>query len=178
MSRRSYEHHGMTDTPEYTTWRNMLGRCEQSTNKDFHAYGGRGIRVCDRWSKSFTAFFTDVGERPSKLHSLDRINVNGNYEPNNVRWATRREQQGNMRTSVLLTLDGETHCAREWSRRTGLAENTILGRYHAGWSHRQILTMPTTPTGKRMKRIDENPETDAALAALNRKTRTLDMDTA
>jgi len=84
-------------TPEYLAWLAMKARCRNVNNSSYSNYGGRGIRVCDRWCESFEAFLTDVGRKPTPTHSLDRINNDGNYEPGNVRWATRHEQRVNQR---------------------------------------------------------------------------------
>lgn len=105
-------------TPEYRAWRAMIQRCSDTNTPYYHRYGGRGIRVCHRWRTSFASFIKDVGIRPSSQHSLDRFpEKNGNYEPGNVRWATRKEQQQNIRTNCNVTHDGETLCAAEWGRR-------------------------------------------------------------
>jgi len=82
---------------EYLTWASMLDRCRNKNNKSYKNYGGRGIEVCDRWTNSFENFLEDMGKRPSNKHSIDRINVNDNYEPNNCRWATTYEQSINRR---------------------------------------------------------------------------------
>ena len=112
----------------------------------FRIYGGRGIRVCERW-KSYEAFFADVGARPSAEHSLDRIDTNGHYEPGNVRWATRREQNRNHRYHRWLTHQGETKMLAEWAEETGIGRSTIHLRLKAGWSTERALTEPVKRRG-------------------------------
>lgn len=88
-------------TPEYNAWCNMITRCTNPRRDVWHLYGGRGISVCERWTKSYEAFLQDVGRRPSPKHSLDRKNVDGNYEPGNVRWATPEQQRANQRRLII-----------------------------------------------------------------------------
>lgn len=101
---------------EFQTWQAMLARCGRPTHVSFPNYGGRGIRVCDRW-RAFEAFFTDMGPRPSSNHSLDRIDVEGNYEPANCRWATKREQRLNQRPRLRLDQYSDNDLISELERR-------------------------------------------------------------
>jgi len=94
--------HGMYTVPEYRAWISMKTRCYRPTYKQFGDYGGRGIRVCDRWKVSFENFFADMGSKPSRAHTLDRIDTDKDYEPTNCRWATRKEQQNNRRNTLLV----------------------------------------------------------------------------
>lgn len=98
--------HGMTRTSEYQTWAQMKRRCQTPSNKDYSNYGGRGIRLCERW-QTFTNFFEDMGPRPSSKHSIDRINNDGDYEKVNCRWATAAQQAKNRRAIAIPI--GEQH---------------------------------------------------------------------
>lgn len=91
------ENHGMRETPIYSAWTDMKTRCYNPKNSEYNNYGGRGIKVCERWRNSFMAFYEDMGPRPTPQHSIDRKDVNGNYEPGNCRWATRSQQNINRR---------------------------------------------------------------------------------
>lgn len=120
-------------TPEYRAWQAMRKRCEDAQCKAFKWYGARGIRVCERW-QTFENFIRDMRARPSAKHSLDRIDVNGNYEPGNCRWATWREQQNNRSNNRKIVINGESMTANEWSRRTGTKQTTIRRRLQLGWT--------------------------------------------
>jgi len=133
-------------TPEYVAWCNMRKRCNDPTWWAYQFYGGRGIRVASGWEASFSSFLNDVGPRPSEAHSLDRFpDVNGNYEPGNVRWATAKTQARNRRSNHLLTFRGETKCIAEWSDITGLDQVMIVKRIRRGWAPERALTEPSKP---------------------------------
>lgn len=118
---------------EFRAWWDMKHRCFNSDNPRWMDYGGRGITVCDRWKDSFRNFFQDMGKRPSSKHSLDRIDNDGNYTPENCRWATKTQQLRNTRRNIKYTYNGETLCISEWAERTGLLATTIFTRLKRGW---------------------------------------------
>ena len=134
--------HGCFGTPEYGIWSGMMSRCTNPKHTYYSRYGGRGIKVCERWN-SFVHFLEDMGLRPSPEHTIDRYpNGDGNYEPGNVRWATMAEQNRNHPNVKLITFNGETLCLREWASRTGLDRTTIAFRIKAGWTVERALTTP------------------------------------
>jgi len=134
--------HSSSVSPEFKAWINMRARCYRKTEPAYARYGARGIQVCELWKNNFALFLHDVGLRPSPLHSLDRIDNEGNYEPDNVRWATQNQQARNTRWNSVVEHNGEILCIAEWSERTGLAANTIVYRLRRGWSVEQALTLP------------------------------------
>jgi hypothetical protein len=115
--------------------------------QDYRNYGGRGIKVCDEWIISFEAFFLHVGSMPTPDHSIERIDFNKNYEPGNVRWATKIEQANNRRVNVRLDLDGIVRTIAEWEDVLGLKHTTIGRRLERGWSIKEALTVPVKPGG-------------------------------
>lgn len=124
--------HGMHGTPEYYRWASMKLRCYVKTHYAYPRYGGRGITVCDRWRDSFESFLADVGHRPTIEHSLDRIDNDGHYEPNNVRWATKQEQANNRGNNVRITYNGETRTQAEWARLIGITPEGVAYRHKHG----------------------------------------------
>lgn len=126
-------------SPEYRVWGGMLTRCYNENNKTYLRYGGKGIKVCDRWRNSFLAFLEDMGTRPSPKHTLDRIDNNGNYEPGNCRWATLIEQARNKSTSLWIEVDGVNRPAMEWCEISGTDYHAFYWRYENGWSPQECV---------------------------------------
>lgn len=140
---RQTKTHGGSRSPEYKAWLAMRYRCLSETSPCYMDYGGRGITVCDSWTRSFPEFFRDVGPRPSRAHSLDRINNNGNYEPGNCRWATFVEQHGNTRYVRTLTYGNKSMSIAGWSRETGISHGTLRHRIDdLQWTVGRALTAP------------------------------------
>jgi len=148
------EKHGATvggkRIPEYYIWVSMKQRCNNPTDRKYKNYGGRGIKVCPEWQSNFARFLKDVGYRPTDQHSLERIDNDGNYEPGNVKWATKYEQVRNSRHNVFITVNGRTQCAMDLSTETGINRRTILYRYRSGWTGERILD-PSNCQGKHLK---------------------------
>ena len=132
--------HGMNDSTIYRRWHWMIQRCSNPRSEHWSYYGGRGIKVCERWH-SFEAFYADMGNPPPGT-TLDRIDVNGDYSPENCRWATRTEQARNRRNTTMLTHNGETLPVAEWAERYGLSFYVLYERLKAGWSVERALTEP------------------------------------
>lgn len=131
--------HGQSRSPEYKAWENARSRCQNPRNKKYPLYGGRGITFSAAWRDDFEAFLSEVGPRPSPLHSLDRIDSNGNYEPGNVRWATDEEQNNNRASNRHVTVNGERMTVAQASRATGIPQATILGRLDRGLSDGEAI---------------------------------------
>ncbi len=133
--------HGMSKTKIYLAWKSMINRCENPITNNYHNYGGRGIKVCERWHK-FENFYEDMGERP-KGKTLDRYpNKNGNYEPTNCRWATRKEQARNTRQNYNIIYKGKTQCISDWARELNINRRTLKSRFEAGWSIERSFETP------------------------------------
>lgn len=142
--------HGLSKDNIYWIWSGMRSRCENPASPNYARYGGRGIRVCERWQK-FENFLADIPPRPSLQHTLDRKDTDGNYEPGNVRWATAHEQQMNRRDTKYLTLNGETLHINEWASRLGINVATLWARIHCGWSVTETLTRSLSRHGNNHK---------------------------
>ena len=147
--------HGKSSTAEYRCYKRMRNRCYLKTLSDYPDYGGRGIAVCDRWRHSFENFLADMGERPSSQHSIDRKDNDGDYTPENCRWATQEQQQRNKRNNHIQEYDGEAKCLKEWSQdaRCRVSYGTLQARLsYYGWSFGvALLTPPTVTVAERLR---------------------------
>lgn len=113
--------------PEYSSWQAMKTRCYNKNHLHYGDYGGRGIKVCERWKSSFPNFIQDMGPKPDG-YSLDRIDTNGDYCPENCRWVSWQKQQNNKRNNRKLTFSGETHTITEWADIIGIKRSAIYMR--------------------------------------------------
>ena len=137
--------HGMIDTPIYKEWENMKARCYIKSSSRYHRYGARGITVCDRWRNSFEAFYEDVSKLPhfgECGYTINRIDNDGNYEPNNVEWADKITQANNTSTNHYVTYKGKTQTIAQWAREFHIGSATLLYRLKAGWNIERALTEP------------------------------------
>lgn len=142
--------HGGFGTSEYQTWSAMNQRCANPEHQAYASYGGRGIKVCKRWRNSFPNFLEDMGPRPGKGYSLDRVDNDGDYEPANCRWTTQLDQMNNRRMNRRITFRGETMTVSQWAAKTGISKNTLSRRIDSGWAIERAMTEPTG-SGKRWK---------------------------
>lgn len=136
--------HGLIKSVPYRTWRKIIQRCTNPLDPGYPNYGGRGITVCDSWRYSACAFYADMGERPAGT-SIDRINNDGPYSPENCRWATPTEQANNRRMprpsrrARFITYGGETLTIAGWAKRLGIRDNVLRGRFRMGWPVEKAL---------------------------------------
>ncbi len=121
-------------------WHDMMGRCYKPTNTSYPRYGGRGITVCERWH-SFDNFYADTGDPPDGM-TIDRIDNDGNYEPGNVRWATKREQSHNQSTCHYIEYNGERKLLTQWALELGMTQQTLSHRLRLGWDIERALATP------------------------------------
>jgi hypothetical protein len=153
--RKRVRKHGRSHTLVYGVWLAMRKRCSVPTHPYYYIYGGRGIKVCERWEHSFEAFINDMGERPSSKHSIDRIDVNGDYEPRNCRWATAAEQTRNSRRNVRVSIDGETRVVEDWGKTSPVSAGAIRRRLAAGWDPtRAVVASNQSPRELSQQEID------------------------
>lgn len=136
-----------SDDRLYRTWRHMLDRCENPRDKAYPLYGGKGVKICLEWHEleKFIQWALKNGYDDDKL-TLDRIDVQGNYEPSNCRWITNEKQQSNKRNNSILVYNGMSRTKGQWSKITGISRSTINYRLKIGWSVEKALTEPVKDT--------------------------------
>lgn len=144
---------GPKKTPIYIAWLNIKARCLRETSTYYHDYGGRGITVCARWINSFENFLKDMGEIPSNKHTIERKDNNGNYEPDNCYWATRKEQANNRRSNVFIEFNNQKKTIAQWADSVGIQMKTLHKRISDGWSFESAITTP-------VRKVRGNPPSD------------------
>lgn len=133
--------HAGSYTPEYRVWIAIKSRCFNRSTAGYKNYGGRGIKVCDRWKDSFENFHADMGDRPEGM-TLERIDNDGDYCPENCRWATRKEQANNRRTNKTYTYKGKTLNMKQWAEHLGVSYDLIKNRLKRGWGVKRAFETP------------------------------------
>lgn len=131
--------HGLSETKEYSNWYSMINKCNNPTNNQYKDYGDIGIIVCERWLESFETFLEDVGKRPTDKHILDRIDKIGDFEPNNCKWATRKERANNRRYNKYITIGNERKSIIEWCEISKTKRSTITNRLIRNWSPEEAV---------------------------------------
>ncbi|MGA3803711.1 hypothetical protein ACI2VC_06880 [Ralstonia nicotianae] len=137
VTSKTENRHGQKGSHTYVSWQAMRQRCNDENRENFDYYGGRGIKVCDRWA-SFRLFLEDMGERPTG-HTLDRINPEGDYEPGNCRWIPAEKQAANRRYNHRIAYQGEVLNLAELARRLNVPRGRLLKRLKLGWTHAEII---------------------------------------
>ena len=132
--------HGGFGTGEWNTWMSMKQRCYNTKDNAYKNYGGRGILMCNRWLESFSDFVNDMGKRPDN-HSIERVDNDKGYSPDNCVWATRKQQSRNTRASHFITVNGETKVLQDWANDLGTKHTAILHRLNRGWSEIDAVTI-------------------------------------
>lgn len=147
MTLRKRERHGMSRTSTYHAWAMMKQRCYSDRQTRSDRYKGRGIQVCERWRNSFIAFLADMGECPEGM-SIDRIDNDGDYCPENCRWATPKEQANNTSRTRRIVIDGQSRSAKEVAEERGITYSALMGRLRNGWTVEQALELEPHPPTK------------------------------
>lgn len=135
--------HGLSKHPLYKTWHNMRSRCKNPNTTKYEIYGGKGVRVCKKWDENFVSFYEwSMANGYEKNLTIDRIDSDGDYEPDNCRWVDYKTQNNNLKSNHTLTYKGKTLSIYAWAREVGLKENTLSERIRRGWSVERALTTP------------------------------------
>lgn len=142
---RSRSTHGFTRRGlllnEYRSWQGMNARCNNPNAPNYEWYGGRGIKVCEKWG-DFRAFLMDMGFKPAAHYSIGRIDNDGHYCPENCRWETPKQQSRNQKTNVLVNFDGQSMCLQDACDRAGILRNVVEARLRRGWTTDRALSVP------------------------------------
>lgn len=133
--------HGDIASLEYHAWRSMRSRCTNESNRHYANYGGRGIKVCQRW-EVYENFLSDMGRKPTKTHSLERNDNDGDYTPENCKWATKSEQTRNRSVSVWIEYGGKKMLVQDWATELGLPYTTLYSRIRNGWTVERAFNTP------------------------------------
>lgn len=134
--------HGMTGTRIHNIWRSIKRRCYTKSHIEYKRYGGRGITACDEWQEFIPFYEWSMKNGYQDNLTIDRIDPDGNYAPDNCRWATQKEQQNNRRNNHLITYNGKTQTAKQWSEELNIKNSTIITRLSRGWSVERTLNTP------------------------------------
>ena len=139
--------HGRSSHPMFVIWKTIRARCYNEKSKDYDRYGGRGITMCDEWKDSFERFYSDMGDRPSKEYSIDRIDNEGIYSLSNCRWSTNKEQGRNKRNTIFVEHNGERRALIEVCEELSLNYGSVANRIRRlGWSSEKALSIPCNNT--------------------------------
>ena len=155
--------HNMSDSIEYISWQSMITRCYNPKSVTYKRYGGRGITVCERWLNSFENFFEDMGIRPHIEYTLDRINNEFGYSPDNCKWSSKREQSLNRGNNTIIEFKGVKKNLSVWAKELGINCGTISSRLKSGWSVQDALTLPIKKTKEKDKCIEFGCENTSAI---------------
>jgi hypothetical protein len=135
-----FRKHYLKGTTEYCSWQLMKDRCYNENNKTFKYYGGKGIKVCDEWLNSPKQFVSDMGLKPNREYTIDRINCNGNYEPSNCKWASKSEQSRNRSDSIRFTINNVEKSLHDWADIYNIEARVVYKRIWRGWDIMKALT--------------------------------------
>lgn len=137
--------HGLSKRSEYKIWSKIKDRCYNVNSDNYRHYGGRGIKVCARWLESFENFLSDMGDRPSMNHSVDRFpDKNGDYDPSNCRWATQKQQTRNQKNNVSIQHDGHTLTIIEWAEKLNIRYSMLRWKLKSGMPFPEIVKLATS----------------------------------
>lgn len=149
--------HGMSDSPEYKVWNNMMSRCNNPNHPRYKDWGGRGIRVCDKW-RTFSGFYEDMGKRPTDKHTIERRDNDKGYSKDNCYWATTKEQSANRRSNNIVYYEESGFISRDWAKKLGISTRTFYSRLQRGWDFVEIVEGKRTKTPRLLMAIARHKE--------------------